>query len=231
MHNGPNILFFGRKNDKYSIECVEHLNSLGFNVKNIWSSKRGEKIPQSLDYTGIDYIFSFRSYFILPKSLLKTTKYYSINFHPGPPEYPGAGMNFAIYENRERYGVTIHLMNEKIDDGAIIDVSYFSISDDENIENLLKKTHEKLLIIFKEFTTSLSKYGEKFVLNKLDINKDMTWGKKKWTSKDLNKFQVLDINIDKNELNRIIRSFNYPGFPIELEFHGHRFTLKNSKDY
>ena len=85
--------------DENSIKCVEHLKDLGFKVSVVWSSKRGEKLPDVLHWLEVDYILSFRSQSILPESLLKIPKFYSINFHPGPPEYPGTGcFNFAIYE-------------------------------------------------------------------------------------------------------------------------------------
>ena len=41
--------------------------------------------------------------------------------------------------------------------------------------------------------------------------------------------QLTSIDIDEVELNRRIKSFNYPGFPIELNLFGRRFVLKDGE--
>ena len=47
----------------------------------------------------------------------------AINFHPGPPEYRGVGcVNYAFFDNVKSYGCTAHRINQKIDNGPIIDV-------------------------------------------------------------------------------------------------------------
>ena len=38
-----------------------------------------------------DYVLSFLSKKILNKKFLSQTKILNINFHPGPPDYPGIG--------------------------------------------------------------------------------------------------------------------------------------------
>jgi len=229
MNKNNKLLFFGRKNHGNSIKCLEHLEDLGFKVSVVWSSKRREKLPDDLDCLEVDYILCFRSYFILPESLLKIPKFYSINFHPGPPEYPGSGINFSLYEDKKEYGITIHLMSKKVDSGKIIETNYFPIFEDDNLEKLLKRTHRKLFNSFIDFTTNLKKYGEIFVKEKLDKNSNVNWSKKYWITKELDKYQIITKDIDEIELNRRIKSFNYPGFPIELELYGHRFVLKDSK--
>ena len=61
--------------------------------------------------------------------LLKKVNKAAINFHPGPPEYRGTGcVNYALYENSKFYGCTAHLINEKVDNGKIIDVKKFNIN-------------------------------------------------------------------------------------------------------
>ena len=230
METIEKILFFGRKNDDLSIKCVEHLENLGFEVSVVWSSKRGEKLPSDLNELEVDYILCYRSHFILPESILKIPKLYSINFHPGPPEYPGTGINFSLYENSKEYGITIHLMNKKVDSGKIIETKYFPIFKNDNLEKLLKRTHSTLFSSFIDFTINLKKNGEKFIKEKLRKNTNLKWNKKKWTSKELNTYQIIPIDIDETELNRRIKSFNYPGFPIELSLFGHRFILKDGEN-
>ena len=70
-----------------------------------------------------DYLISYISDIIIPAKILKRTRIYNINFHPGPPNYPGIGcFNFAIYNEEKNYGCTVHLMEPSVDTGQIINV-------------------------------------------------------------------------------------------------------------
>ncbi len=120
-------LFFGKNNDAHSnkVKILLRKNSKKFYF--IKSHKRGEKLKKKFLTKNYDYIFCFKSYYILKKNLLKRAKIAAINFHPGPPEYRGTGcVNYAIYENAKFYGCTAHLISEKIDKGKIIDVKKYS---------------------------------------------------------------------------------------------------------
>ena len=67
----------------------------------------------------------------------------SINFHPAPPKYPGTGCaSYAIYNGERRYGATAHIMNDKYDDGAILRVKYFKISNYDYCDDLFNKAVE-----------------------------------------------------------------------------------------
>jgi methionyl-tRNA formyltransferase len=71
-------------------------------------------LPENIEWWRDDYIFCFRGYFLLPKSLLDRASVAAINFHPAPAKYPGSGcLNWALYDNANTYGTTAHLMNEK----------------------------------------------------------------------------------------------------------------------
>ena len=226
----PSVLFFGRAGDQKSEECLEHLKNLDFEVSVIWSSKRNEKLPQNIKEIKVDYILCYRSYFILPKILIETPKLYSINFHPGSPEYPGSGgINFSLYNNDKIFGVTVHLIEEKVDSGKILSAKYFPISKNDNLFTLLNRTHNDLFNLFIEFTTILRNSGKKYIEEKLVENKNLRWSQLKRTSKDIDNYQLINKDIDEKELNRRIRSFNYTNYPIELELHGKRFVLKNNE--
>ena len=95
------ILFFGRKNDIYSRNILSFIKRKSKIVKVIWSTNPEDKLKlKNLLKHNYDYIFSFRSFIILRKNLIKKAKYAAINFHPGPPEFRGIGcLNFAIFKN------------------------------------------------------------------------------------------------------------------------------------
>ena len=90
------------------------------------------------------------------RTLKRATKY-SINFHSGPPKYPGSGCtNFALLDNSKEYGAIAHLMNNRVDDGAIYKVNNFEILPDDNIDRLTVKTHEELIILFKDVVDDMA---------------------------------------------------------------------------
>ena len=84
-------------------------------------SKPGLKGNINFRKNYFDYIFNFRSFLILNTKILKMAKIASINFHPAPPKYRGrGGINYALYNEEKKFGVTVHLMDQKIDNGKII---------------------------------------------------------------------------------------------------------------
>ena len=80
----------------------------------IFFSDSKKKIPKKLKKNRYDLIISYLSTWIFPNAVLKKTKRFNINFHPGPPKYPGVGcFNFAIFNKDKFYGCTAHIMKKK----------------------------------------------------------------------------------------------------------------------
>ena len=71
---------------------------------------------------------------ILKTEAISVSKIATINMHPGIlPGYRGVWSNFwKLYKGEEQAGITIHHMNEKIDDGEILDQYSFSIKKGES---------------------------------------------------------------------------------------------------
>ncbi len=183
------VIFFGRMNDSYSEKCLHHLRTIGFDVKPVWSKERGEKLPNEVMSYSCEYIICFRSYFIVPESILNSAKKACINFHPGPPEYPGSGgINFSLYNGDSKFGVTAHLMDEKVDNGSILDIHYFPIEKSDNISSLLRKTHNELYNLFIEFTANLKNEGLTYLENKVVEQNQVEWSSVKRKAKDIDIF-------------------------------------------
>src|SRR5579871_1958469 len=73
-------------------------------------------------------LIAFATPVIVPKSILDRIGYGAVNFHPGPPSYPGwAPAHFALYDQAGEFGATAHLMVEKVDAGPIVDLTLFPI--------------------------------------------------------------------------------------------------------
>jgi methionyl-tRNA formyltransferase len=74
---------------------------------------------------------------IVLKRVLARLGYGAINFHPGPPGYPGwAPSHFALYQRATEFGATVHIMVEQVDAGPIIDVARFPVPRDISVLGL-----------------------------------------------------------------------------------------------
>lgn len=174
-----------------------------------------------------DYLVSFLSPWIIPKSLLSSAQKAAINFHPGPPRYPGSGCyNFAIYEKAKTYGVTCHHMKEKVDTGAIILTSHFNISPYESVESLKLKSMNHLLIIFEKIVDSI------YSSNALPTS-DEKWLCEPYTRKQLSELCIVQpSSMSDEEILLRIRATDYcnkyEGAYFEVD--GKRFEYKSSVD-
>ncbi|MGC9611021.1 MAG: methionyl-tRNA formyltransferase [Minisyncoccia bacterium] len=81
---------------------------------------------------------------IIPKDILESFKLGVIGVHPSLlPKYRGATpIQTAILNGEKETGVTLYLMDEKVDHGAIISASKLPISDSDTYETLEKKLAE-----------------------------------------------------------------------------------------
>jgi len=221
------VLFVGSFACPYSKKAFAHLEELNFDVTAILSKSRKDPIPsQAFEWQG-DYIISFRSYFIVPKAILEKASIAAINFHPAPPQYPGSGcVNWALYDNANEYGVTAHIMNEKIDNGAIIECRRFPIEPQDHVESLLNKSMDQLLNLFIDTTNGIAGDGKQFISAKLAASKHEQWAGKARKISAIDQLQIIDPNCTKEELERIIRATYIPAYPPEIRLHGYRFILK-----
>ena len=86
------------------------LNTTNDETRNILRSYGHELVNKS--YSEPDYIICYRTYDIISEEVIKSAKIGAINFHTGPPQYPGRGsVNHALYNNDTEFGVTTHLIS------------------------------------------------------------------------------------------------------------------------
>jgi len=224
------VLFFGRANCESSSKALNHLSRLGFKVTSIFSKGHGDSLPEDIGWWSGDYIFCFRSMFILPKHLINKAKIAAINFHPGSPEYPGSGcLNYALYENSKLYGVTSHLMTEKVDDGNIVDCRRFPIHETDTVNSLLQRTHVKLLDLFFDVISGIDIYGKTYIDESIKNSKNEKWSGIKRKIKNLDDLSIVDKNVTENELINLIRSTYTENFPPKVIMYGYEFILKSDK--
>jgi methionyl-tRNA formyltransferase len=220
-------LFFGRRGCSYSVRALDHLKAAHFSVEAVFSQSRREALPERLaSWTG-DYIFCFRSYYVLGQAVLERARIAALNFHPGPTEYPGSGgVNWALYDNATSYGATAHLMTEKIDDGPIVECRRFPVLPEDNLESLLARVHWVTFELLQDLTTGLALEGEPFLRRKLTQSAAEHWTGAARKISDVERLQTIDPGCSKAELERRIRATYLAEFPPEIHLHGYRFALK-----
>ncbi len=218
-------IFFGRSDCAFSTEACLFLKKNGFEILEFYSSKRGIFDNKKIAWGNWDFIFSFRNTKIIPESILNKTKLENINFHPGPPEYPGSGcINFALFNKEKTFGVTAHHMNKKVDDGPIIKIDKFDILFTDDVDSLLQKTHIKLLNLFIDVITKI--LIDKSSASKLNHFENKTWTGKRKKITEIDKLSIIDVSISQEELKQRIRSFHTEQYPLKLYIHGSEFQLK-----
>ena len=229
LKNKTKILFFGRSNCYYTMLMIKFLKNQNIELKVILSKARNQNLKKKqLNWRG-EYIISFRSYFILPLNLLKKASIAAINFHPASINSRGSGgVNYSLYNNEKKYGVVAHIMNNKLDNGFIIDYLEFQILKKDNIETLLNRAYKKTFIMFKKVLLSLL---EK---NLIYLTKQIKYYKKKKIKfqgsirkiNQIDKMQEIKKNYSKNKINKIIKAFHTSKFPVYVKLYNYKFYLK-----
>jgi len=208
MKKNLNVLYLGRKKDVYSLSVYKYLCTFFPKLSSVLVNKLNTKIKiNKIKNQKIDILIAFRSYFIFKKKFLNKVKLLSLNFHPGPPRYRGFGCaNYTLFNHDKNYGVSAHLMDDKIDHGKILDVEKFLIKKNYNLSDLFKKTHstqvkqcKRIISRMWELNFNLENYLLKYPCKE-------KWSKKLYLKKILHKFYEIDKKINKNNFYKKLRS-------------------------
>lgn len=139
-----------------------------------------------------------------------------INLHGGElPRYRGANIaNYAIIEDAERGGGTLHFISKGIDEGDIVERVIFNVSENETAFSYFQKTLTALQEAFESFLTaidtsednSISRTPQEQFLRKGEVVKT-------YYKKGLEEFRDIYFNEDLtwDSLYRRARAFYFPG--------------------
>ncbi len=202
----PSILFLGKDNDFYCKRALEFIK-LHCDDFEIFLGKSGDSFPEKLLNWKGDYIISYLSPWIIPKTILEIANRDCINFHPGSPEYPGIGCtNFAIYNEEDSFAVTCHHMKPKVDTGQIISVKRIQIYKTDTVFSLTQKCYGFILVLFYEIMD--------LILNdkRLPESKEI-WTRKPYTRKELNALCRITPEMSNKEMLRRIKAVTFPNAP------------------
>lgn len=208
----PSAAFFGWKNSPVAAE-VEEILRANFDIKFSEHFSFGDTANQDeIAKLQVAFVFSFGP-LILRKQLLDSASVGPINFHTAPPCWPGRGScSYALLNNDKEFGVTAHIMNEKVDAGPILKVLRFAIEEDDDAETLHFKTLSSIPHLVRGLIDDLK------ANNMVPIPSGEQWERKALKQKEL--MPLMRINEEDREetVARKIRAFSHsqkPGPYIE----------------
>lgn len=200
------LLFIGKIDDPACRRALEFVE-LHFPGAVKVLGRRGAPFPDDLLSWKGDYLVSYLSPWIIPGALLERAGVAAINFHPGPPEYPGIGCtNFALYNEETVYGVTCHHMAAKVDTGSIIAVRRFPIFPSDTVWSVTQRCYAHILVLFYEILSTI-RAGKP-----LPVSTE-TWTRRPYRRSELDELCRLTPEMTPEEQARRIRATTYPGMP------------------
>lgn len=215
------VLFLGKEGD-YFCGLAAEFTRQNFPGALVVLGQRGQELPpQAAAWQG-EHIISYLSPWVVPGALLERAGRSRINFHTGPPEYPGIGCtNFALYNQETTYGVTCHHMLTLVDTGAIIAVRRFQVLASDSVWSLTKRCYAHILVLFYEMAGLLA-------LGAPLPSSSEQWTRQPYRRSQLNELCRLTPDMSAAEIRRRVRATKFPNMPgAFVELGGSRFVLED----
>ena len=108
-------------------------------------------INNGFSVRGYDFLISFGYRYIINKQILDSFQERAINLHVSYlPWNKGADPNLWSFLEETPKGVTIHLLDEKIDNGKIICQKELEFNEDETLESSYNILQKEIVLLFKK---------------------------------------------------------------------------------
>lgn len=160
---------------------------------------------------------------IIKSEWLETARMAAVNFHPAPlPDYRGAfPYNFAILNGEEEYGVTAHLMSDRFDEGAIIEVDRFPFDcANRPLSELVAVSEKRLLALAKETYLRFAS-GEQVPTSPQDPEAGAYYSRKRFEES-----KRIEPGESQESISRKVRAFWYPPYEgAYVEADGTKFLV------
>jgi len=156
------------------------------------NTPKGFKLSQDIE--SADIIISVMYENIIKRRQMKNKVCF--NFHPGTlPEYRGSGVfSWAIINQERKMGITLHLIDEGMDTGDIIEIRQFLISKQDTAHSLFLRGEQVILKMFKDWYTDL-------------LNGDYVACPQ--GPREGNNYYIRDLQKAKN-LTKFVKAFHFP---------------------
>ncbi len=201
------VLFISKDRDDVYIKRAIAFVKANFDDSTVVLAKPGQTIADEVLKWQGDLLISYLCPWVLPKEVLQSAVYASINFHPATPDYPGTGCtNFAIYDGVKEYGAMCHHMSCKVDNGRVIAVKRFPVLSEDSVYSLTQKCYVAMSELFFEIMDMILK-GKKLP------ESNEHWTRKPYTRAQLNALKKLDVTMSVDEIRRRVKATTYPGTP------------------
>ncbi|NPU69644.1 methionyl-tRNA formyltransferase [Bradyrhizobium sp. 83012] len=167
-------------------------------------------------------LLAFTTGVIVPADILQALGHGAYNFHPAPPDYPGwAPAHFAMYDGATRFGATAHVMEARVDCGAIIGVETFDIPNGVNVRGLEQMTFVRLAYLFWRMSRDLACHSGPLLVLPIE------WSGIRSTRKMYAEMCNMPADIGPAEMQRRIHAFHddFRGIPLTVTLHGAQFQL------
>jgi methionyl-tRNA formyltransferase len=167
-------------------------------------------------------LVAFTTGVIVPPRILNALGYGAYNFHPGSADYPGwAPAHFALYDGATQFGAIAHVMEARVDCGAIVGVESFDIPAGLEVRGLEQMAFVRLAYLFwrmsREIACSVAP------LPVLPV----TWSGTRSTRQMYAAMCDIPADIAPAEMKRRIHAFHddFRGIPLTVTLNGMRFQL------
>jgi methionyl-tRNA formyltransferase len=208
LFNGKRNLFF-----KYLYWILKAQAEKDFSVSFVHTNNK--KALEGLDVTygsyldvinNSDIVFSLGYWKKIPKEDIDSVSMGIVNFHHSYElKFKGRHCStWALVHNEKVHGSTMHFIDEKIDEGKIIDSNFFYIHEEDVAEDLFKKANNVgFELLVKNF-------------DKLISNEDITYHtkvQKKYSYREKDLSHEIDLELNKKSLLRKIRAHTFDKMP------------------
>lgn len=143
------VLLVSNKKDAYVLERAKDLNIPSIHIPSSDFKHHPGKVIRELRAYQVDFIVLAGFLLLIPAEILQLYPYRIINIHPALlPAFGGKGMygervhRAVIESGKTQSGISIHYVNEKYDEGAIIFQAACPVKQNETAETLAVKIHE-----------------------------------------------------------------------------------------
>lgn len=158
------VALFSNNPDAYALKRAENnqITAFQFTKDEFYNS---ENVLHKLKNLQTDYIILAGFLWLIPESFTHAYPNRIINIHPALlPKFGGKGMygmhvhRAVVDQNETQTGITIHLVNEKYDDGKILFQDYCKVEKMDTPETVAEKVHA---LEYRWFPEIIHQYIEK----------------------------------------------------------------------
>lgn len=224
------LVFLGSKPIGYA--CFEHLlqkgPELGVEIAGLLTQARKEFsgandltqlaeqysipiIPSLNELPDCDILYSVQYHQILQPNHINKARQIAVNLHMAPlPEYRGSNQfSFAILEGKNEFGTTIHIIDKRIDHGAILFQKRFPIPENCWVNDLYKLTFDASIQLFIDTLKDVVN-GNYTPVPQQSLEE--RFGTSLHFRNEALEIKQIDLDWNKEKIERHIRATSMPGF-------------------